>query len=195
MDLTRRQQLEAKREQLQTMLRYKEFQEVYVEPFFDILDHFDTLKIAHRIISFRCVPLEFHQLLQEFKETLDLDKYKVSDVLISADDIQVQNILTVFPSVNPFRYVLNAPIIGYESNPKEILQELKNIHKLDDKKVFICYLRYAFLLEISFTDLAKKANNEIFSSWHGDTIIFPSDHSWIIDYTLEDEWLFSFKAE
>ncbi|MEQ7801135.1 hypothetical protein ABDJ41_15135 [Pedobacter sp. ASV1-7] len=182
-------QLQEKRVQLQIRIRFKEFLKEYITSFLEILDEFQNLEIEYRVLSFRCIPEEFHDLLRENLQIKALVKYQLAQVEITAEDLRFAAILEKYPSANPFRYVLDAPV-GYNSQPGEVLQEIMKTHRISEEIVVICWLKYAFLLEININDLAQKTNTGIINTWHGDTIIFPKDYRWLIAYSLEDEWRF-----
>ncbi|WP_333887020.1 hypothetical protein [Sphingobacterium siyangense] len=159
-----------------------------IVPFLEILDELQNLEIEHSIISFRCIPPEFHELLRRHTQTEALEKYKLAKVEITTEDTTVETVLEKYPSINPFRYVLDASVVGYGNLPDEALQEIQETQQFKEEKVFVYWLKYAFLLEIDFKDLVKRANDDLFNSWHDDAVIFPKDYSWLIAYTIEDEW-------
>lgn len=180
-----------KREQLQLRLRFNEFVKLNIEPFLAVLDSFKVSEITYRVSSFRCVPLEFHELFCDYIQTEALATYQLTEVTICVQDTEVEFALAKYPSVNPFRYVLDASVIGYGSQHSKVLQELTGREPLIEKKAYICWLAYTFLLEVDFQDFAQKVNQQIINTWHGDTLIFPSDYAWLTAYSLEDEWRFS----
>ncbi|MGV4413334.1 MULTISPECIES: hypothetical protein [unclassified Chryseobacterium] len=188
MNPDRKNQLLAKRAQLQNRIRFNEFVENRIVPFLEILDELQNLEIEHSIISFRCIPPEFHELLRRHTQTEALEKYKLAKVEITTEDTTVETVLEKYPSINPFRYVLDASVVGYGNLPDEALQEIQETQQFKEEKVFVYWLKYAFLLEIDFKDLVKRANDDLFNSWHDDAVIFPKDYSWLIAYTIEDEW-------
>lgn len=190
MNPDRKNQLLAKRAQLQNRIRFNEFVENRIVPFLEILDELQNLEIEHSIISFRCIPQEFHEPLYEYLQTETLSKYQLAKDMIRAEDWEVVTVLEKYPSTNPFRYVLDAAVVGYGNQPDEVLQELVETHQITNEKVYVCWLNYAFLIEVDLADLAAIANDELFTPWHHDVLLFPKHYDWLIVYSLEDEWRF-----
>lgn len=135
MNPDRQNQLLAKRAQLQVRIRFNEFVESRIVPFLDILNELRALQIKHRVFSFRCIPQEFHKLLREYLQGETQAKYQLADVTITSEDIVAETILEKYPSAHPFRYVLDAPVIGYGNLPDEVLQELARTNKLAEREV------------------------------------------------------------
>ncbi|KMQ70355.1 hypothetical protein [Chryseobacterium koreense] len=193
MNPDQRNQLLEKRAQLQIRIRFSEFVTRNIEPFLEVLEELQNSGIKYSVVSFRCIPLEFHELLQAYILKENLAKYKLSDVLITNEDKEVETVLEKYPSENPFRYVLDALVVGYGNQPDEVMRELMEQHQLSEKKVLICWLKYAFLLEMDLQDFIQNVNDDFMSGEHGDAVIFPRNHDWLIAYALEDEWRFARK--
>lgn len=186
----RKNQLLEKRAQLQLRIRFNEFVEQRIAPFLDILDELQNAEIKYRVLSLRCIPEELHELLWGYFKTEPLSKYQLTKDMIKSEDSEVATVLEKYPSTNPFRYVLDAAVVGYGNQPDEVLQELVETHQITNEKVYICWLNYAFLIELDLEDLAAIANDELFTPWHHDVLLFPKNYDWLIVYSLEDEWRF-----
>lgn len=190
MNSERKNQLLEKRAQLQLRIRFNEFVTYCITPFLEILEELQNAEIEYRILSLRCIPEEFHELLCDYLKTEALSKYQLAKVMIKSEDSEVATVLEKYPSANPFRYVLDVAVVGYGNQPDEVLQELVETHQITNEKVYVCWLNYAFLIELDLEDLAAKANNELFTPWHHDVLLFPKNYDWLIVYSLEDEWRF-----
>ncbi|WP_304343617.1 hypothetical protein [Chryseobacterium koreense] len=188
MNPDQRNQLLEKKAQLQIRIRFSEFVTRNIAPFLDVLEELQNSGIKYSVVSFRCIPLEFHELLREYIRKENLAKYKLSGVLITNEDKEVETALEKYPSANPVRYVLDAPVVGYGNQPDEVMRELMELHQLEEKNVLICWLKYAFLLEIDLQDFVQNVNDDFMNGWHGDAVIFPPNRDWLIAYALEDEW-------
>lgn len=80
--------------------------------------------------------------------------------------------------------------MGYGNQSHEVLQEFVETHQITNKKMYVCWLNYAFLIEVDLADFAAKVNNELFTPWHHNVLLFPKNYDWLIAYSLEDEWRF-----
>lgn len=190
METDHRNRLEEKRAELQKRLRFEEFLDERVKPFLEVLGLFKLLDIKYTVLSSRCIPLEFQELFLEYLRSDGLSPNNLRQIPIAGEDAAVETILEIYPSVNPLRYVLDAEIIAFDSSPAEALKKIvKNNHLIDDK-VSVCFLNYAFILEVHFKELVEKADDELFNTWLGDVLIFPRSSSWLIAYSLEEEWRF-----
>ncbi len=184
----RRNELLEKRKQLQVRLRFNEFVQYRIAPFFEILDELQRLQIDFTVLVFRCVPQEFHELLRQYNRTEVPAKYNLTQIPITGEDIEVEIALELYPSANPFRYSFDAPVVGYADSPGEVLRHLMQTHRLAEKKVYLCWLQYAFLIKADLKNLAQKATTDLFNPWYSDAVIFPTDFSWLIAYSDKDEW-------
>lgn len=183
-----RQILQQKRELLQQRIRFNKFIDDFVTPVLPILDELQRQEINHQVVSLRCIPKEFTSMLAEQFTTETFVKYTLSEFEIQTEDSIIEALMEVYPNTHPIRYVPNLPIIDLSNDPAAALTEIIRTNHLADRHIYLCWLRYAFLLKADIQDLAQKANEELFNSWHGDTLIFPTDLSWCIAYSINDEW-------
>lgn len=191
MDSKQRNKLLQKRTQLQLNLRFNDFVKACVEPFIEVLEELQRLKISHDIVSLRFVPKELQPLLMEKFNGGAFVKYDLSGVEIAMEDTLMELLMDVFPSRHSSRYFPDLPVVSLLEHPTSVLQELIGKHHIAEQQVYICWLEYVFLLEVNLSDLAQKVNQEILDSRHGDVIIFPKDFSWLaVYYAFEDEWRF-----
>lgn len=185
-----RKKLEEKKANLQLQIQLNEFIQDRINPFIEILEILIALQIKHQVVKLRCIPQKFHQPLKVFIENNPIAKHLPADITITSEDSEIEEILVQYPSANPFRYVSDSPTIGYGNLPNEILSELLEAQHLGEEKVFICWLTYAFLVEINLQELSERANTDLFNFWYSDALIFPKDNNWLISFSLEDEWRF-----
>lgn len=191
MDSKQRNKLLQKKAQLQLNLRFNDFVKAGVEPFIEVLEVLQRLKIRHRIVSLRFVPQELKPLLREKLQNGIFEKYDLSGVGIAMDDTLMEQLMDVFPNRHSSRYFPDLPVVSLLEHPTSVLQELMGKHHIAEQQVYVCWLEYVFLLEVDLSDLVQKVNQEILDSWHGDVIIFPKDFSWLaVYYAFEDEWRF-----
>lgn len=190
----KRQVLQQKKEQLQRRIAFEAFLGESVIPFMEVLDTLQNLKISFKVVLLRCIPMEFKDLLLERFRTETFVKYNLSDIEISTDDIWIEQLLDSYPNMHPLRYVPDFPLVGSRVDvPSMVLSEILDTHHLASQNVYLCYLKYAFLLEINLQALAQNVDEEVFNIWQGDAVIFPKDLSWLIAYSLEEEWRFGIK--
>lgn len=191
MDSNQRNELLQKRAQLQLNLRFNDFVKACVEPFIEVLEELQRLKLSHGIVSLRFVPQELKPLLMEKLQSGTFAKYDLSGVEIAMEDTLMEQLMDVFPNRHSSRYFPDLPVVSLLEHPASVLQELIGKHHIAEQVVYVCWLEYVFLLEVNLPDLAQKINQEILDSWHGDVIIFPKDFSWLaVYYAFDDEWRF-----
>ena len=92
-----------------------------------------------------------------------------------------------YPSLNALRYVppFEKMEIETSENPlRKIVEQLQ----LEDTEVYVYFLRYAPLLQMKLYDIFRIDQDEMFNFWQGDVVIFPKDKTWLIAYSLEEEW-------
>lgn len=190
MDSKQRNNLLQKRTQLQLNLRFNDFVKACVEPFIEVLEELQRLKISHGIVSLRFVPQELKPLLREKLQSGTFAKYDLSGVEIGMEDTLIEQLMDVFPNRHSSRYFPDLPVVSLFEHPAPVLQELLGKHHIAEQ-VYVCWLEYVFLLEVDLSDLAQKVNQELLDSRHGDVIIFSKDFSWLaVYYAFEDEWRF-----
>lgn len=79
----------------------------------------------------------------------------------------------------------------HESGLKTAVESLA----LENQTVYMYYLQYAPLLQLQLYDLLPVDNENLFNFWHGDVVIFPENHSWLISYSLEEDWYGEIKSD
>lgn len=185
MDNSRRTTLEQRRRQLQIRQEAQAFVQSDVEPALELLEMLRNKGVNYKIVQMLHVK-------DDWKETVadTLNRSPYTTYGFEAAHLQEQRLSTLldalfeqYPSTNNFRYV---PDLG--KSMWQGLQQVLNELGLADQKVYLYYLSYAFVLELSLSDLARHANVDVFNFWHGDTVIFSEDLSWLIAYSLEEEW-------
>ena len=106
---------------------------------------------------------------------------------------QMDKLYDRYPSINHLRYVPSLPKFadyGAASSEKirDGLQKAAASLGLSNQRVFLSHLRYAPVIEVSLFDILEHDHKGLFNLWHGDAVIFPSDLSWLMAFTLEEEW-------
>lgn len=187
----KRRILQEKKEQLRIQIVFDEFVNRSILPFLEVLEALQDLGIGFQVVMLRCVPKEFLGLLSEYFKVGPFLKYNLSQIEISTDDRCIEQLLETYPNTHPLRYVPDLPVVGLiGDSPAVVFPEIMSINQIETHKVYLCHLKYAFLLEVNLQDLAQNADWTIFNIWEGDAVIFPKDFSWIIAYSLEEEWRF-----
>ena len=194
MNPERHQQLLEKRAQLQLRIRFNEFVKECILSFIALLDELQHLEIAYRVVELRYSKAEFQPLLMALFETETYTRYGFSKhkIFIDDDDTPITKLIEKYPSRHSSRYFPNLPIIDVQvEDPKTVLQNAIKDYKLSQTLVYMCWILYPFLLEVPLDEVAHKATNELFNSWHEDVVIFPKDYSWVlVCHSFESEWLF-----
>lgn len=190
MNLNNLNKLLQKREQLQTRIKFDDFVKLYVDGFVEILKEVQLLKIHYKIVSWRCVPNEFHVLLSEYIKKDAFLKNNDEETELFSDDSTVEELLKLFPSVNPLRYVPDLEIVHKGCDISALLHTLFKSNEIINSTVYFCWLKYPAIVIMDVCEFAELANDEILGFWHGDLVIFPNNFAWLLTYSIEDEWRF-----
>lgn len=187
--------LNEKRKLLQQQLQFKEFFSQYIAPFSEVLESLNLLKINYQVVLARCIPKEYQHLLIEQFNLGEFKKYNLSEIEITSEDEILERLFKIFPNKHALRYLLDFESIKIDFDyPKTILNNIIHSEHLTEQQVYLCYLGFGFVLQIDFQDLSDKVSDDIFNTWHGDTVIFPKNQEWMIAYSLENEWRFGRKS-
>lgn len=187
--------LNEKRKLLQQQLQFKEFFSQYIAPFSEVLESLNLLKINYQVVLARCIPKEYQHLLIEQFNLGEFKKYNLSEIEITSEDEILERLFKIFPNKHALRYLLDFESIKIDFDyPKTILNNIIHSEHLTEQQVYLCYLGFGFVLQIDFQDLSDKVSDDIFNTWHGDTVIFPKNQEWLIAYSLENEWRFGRKS-
>ena len=179
-----------KREQLQTRIKFDDFVKLYVDGLIEILREVQLLEIHYKIVSWRCVPKEFYSLLAEYIIKDAFLRNNVEETELFSDDSTIEKLLKLFPSVNPLRYVPDLPIVARGTEISALLPTLFKSYEINNSTVYFCWLKYPAIVEMDISEFTELANDEILGFWHGDLIVFPKNFTWILTYSIEDEWRF-----
>ncbi|MEG0915866.1 MAG: hypothetical protein RSF68_02510 [Myroides sp.] len=193
MDAERLNKLLQKREHLQVRIRFNDFVKLFEEDFKEILKELQFLNIHYSIASWRCVPQEFHSLLAEYIQKDSFLKSKFAETKLLSNDDTVETLLNAFPSVNYLRYVPDLKIMGRGTEISALIQPLLDSYEMERLSVYFCWLKYPVILEMDILEFAELVNGEILGFWHGDLVVFPTDFTWLLTYSVEDEWRFGIK--
>lgn len=187
--------LNEKRKLLQQQLQFKEFFSQYIAPFSEVLESLNLLKINYQVVLARCIPKEYQHLLIEQFNVGEFKKYNLSEIEITSEDEILERLFKIFPNKHALRYLPDFESIKIDfDHPKTILNNIIHSEHLTEQQVYLCYLGFGFVLQIDFQDLSDKVSDDIFNTWHGDTVIFPKNQEWLIAYSLENEWRFGRKS-
>lgn len=185
MDNSRRTTLEQRRRQLQIRQEAQAFVQSDVEPALELLEMLRNKGVNYKIVQMLHVKDDWKETVAD---TLSQPAYTTYG--FEAGHLQEQGMGALldalfgqYPSINSFRYVPDLAI-SVPQGLQQVLHELR----LTDQKVYLYYLGYAFVMELSLYDLVQHANADIFNPWNGDALIFSNDLSWLIAYSLEEEW-------
>lgn len=187
-------QLLEKRAQLQLHIRFNEFVKECISPFVTILEELRRLGIAYRVVELRYGALEFRPLFATLFQTEAFVRngFSEQNLILDNDDTTIAKLVTKYPTTHSSRYFPNLPVIDvHVEDPKTVLQNAIKDYQLSQSEVYICWILYPFVLEVTLDDLAHKATKELFDSWHEDVVIFPKDYRWVLVFhSFESEWLF-----
>lgn len=185
-------QLLEKRAQLQLRIRFNEFVKTDVIPFTAVLNELKNLELSYRVVSMRYGSAEFQPLFTELFQTEAFVHYGFPKEPLLIDDTVMTQLVEAYPNAHSSHYFPDLPVVERQiEEPRAVLQHLIKEYRLPKTFVYIVWVQYPFLLEVTLEYLADKVNSELLNSLHDDVVIFPKDYSWLLVYhAFEDEWLF-----
>lgn len=185
MDSDKRAALEQRRRQLQIRQEAQAFMQSDVEPALEILSLLQRRGVIYKIVQMLHVKEDWKETVADALSQPPYTTYGFEAGHLKDQGIRalLESLFELYPSTNSLRYVPSL-----EKHVPQGLQQLVNELGLVHQKVYVYYLSYAFVLELQLHDLVKYANADTFNFWHGDALIFSNDLSWLIAYSLEEEW-------
>tara|TARA_R110002020_G_scaffold218232_12_gene426061 strand:+ start:712 stop:1302 length:591 start_codon:yes stop_codon:yes gene_type:complete len=184
----KKERLEQLRAQLQTKLKAKEFLENQISPFLEIQNHLRHKEVAFTILDLLGFQEEWLPYLEE--ELLESYFPALPDDLGQSKAVKlVHTLFDKYPTTNEFRYEPNFEKINLVSTQEVsgLKQTVKSLG-LENQTVYLYYLQYTPLVQLELYDLFLVDNEDLFNFWFGDVVIFPENHSWLISYSLEEDW-------
>ncbi len=197
MDENKRSQLEQRRAQLQTKMEAEAFVEQHIKPMLDVLDYLKLHGVPYRITGLVHIATMHYPYVADALSQAPYVDYGFGPLDPPVEHLEkaLEEVFERFPSTNGLRYVPNLPkyadygIQQTDGSVRHGLQIAIQALNLPDQPVYLYYLRYAIVLEVSLFALQNHDHDDLFNTWHGDAIIFVPEGYWLIAYTLEDEWL------
>ena len=196
MDTDKRKFLLQRREQLQNKLEAEEHINSYLEPALEVLDYCRQQAIGYRIVALLSVPQAYRPHVAQCIQEQPYKEYGfAADNLHAVDGNKLlEQLWEKFPSTNEFRYVPDLPCfadyrgVAPAETQRDGLQRAVQELALPEQNVYLCYLRYGLLLEVQLEQISRYDTEELFNTWHGDTLLFAEPADWLIAFTMEDEW-------
>lgn len=181
-----------KRKQLQLRNRFNEFVKTDIMPFTEVLNELNNSGVKYRFVSLRYGSPEFMPLFGALFQTERFSLYGFPSQELVVDNTVMTKLLETYPSTHSSRFFPDLPVIDVQvQSPKNVLQAVIKKHQLPNSFVYICWIRYAFLIEVSLEDLSNKITRELLNNYDEDVVLFPKDYSWVLVYhAFENEWLF-----
>jgi len=200
MDNDIRAKLEHRRQRLQVKIKAETHIERYIQPVQEIFDYLRRQNVAHQIAGFVYIPAEYHLYIEQTLTQAPYNAYGFQPDHLQNPSIEklIDRVFDRFPSINQFRYVPDLPeYANYNgSQPKNGLRDgLKHVTQaldLQDQPVYVYYLNYGIVLQLSLATLSSHEHEDLFNTWHGEVMIFADHTDWLIAFTLEEEWLAGF---
>lgn len=197
MDDNKRSALEQRRQQLQVKMKAEAYIARYITPVQEIFDYIRQQEVAYQIAGLAHLPAEYHPYVEQAISEAPYKAYGFQSDHLRKPELQrkLNTIFDRFPSINSFRYVPDLPeYANYNGVPSEDgvrdgLQRVIQALALQDQQVYIYYLNYGLVLQLSLTALSDHEHEDLFNTWHGDVLIFSDELNWLIVFTLEEEWL------
>jgi len=192
----RRQELEERRRQLKLQQEATSFVTTYLHPYLEIMEYLNRHGVAFQLVELLYLTEEQQGPVANILQT---DPYVDYSFPLSRPEQpsglqdKLDQLFEQYPSVNAMRYVPFLPKFAdcmavYPGNERNGLQAAARSLNLSDQQVYLYYLRYSPIIELSLGDILKHDHQDLFNLQHGDAVIFPADLSWVIAFTLEEEW-------
>lgn len=196
MDTEKRIALEERRRQLQLKQQVAAFAASDLQPYLEIVDYLSKHDVPYRMVHVAHVQADWLPSMREImRQAPYLDYGFPMDRLCTDDRIDLfGELFQRYPSTNSFRYVPDLPRFAdygtgsSEGLTRDGLRKAITALALQDQQVYLYYLRYAPVIELSLFDLMAHDHPDLFNLGHGDALIFPANLDWVIAFTLEEEW-------
>ncbi len=172
------------RSENQLKLETEHFYNQHIEPLREVIDYFRKENMHLEIEGFCDISENMKKGLSILLRSNNLP-YNM-DGNRKADDIMNRALLT-YPNQHSLRYVPELPLVAISPDANPIKPSTANL-AISDQFVYLYYMGYSPLFRVSLNDLCNCMHEEIFNPWLDDAVIFPDDFSWLIAYSLEDEW-------
>jgi len=157
-----------------------------IEPSLEILEELKQKESLANTLFMIIPQQEWLPTLQTLFQQEPYAKFDLSSIKTKLNVPLLEQLFEKYPSENSFRYVPDFPQLNDELGFKEIVQRFN----LANETVYLYYLRYAFVFQISVSSLMKAEAEILFNLFHGDVVIFPENQDWLLAYSLEEEWRF-----
>lgn len=192
----KRRELEERRRQLQQQRDAESYVNTYVHPYLEVLEYLTEQAVPYKLVQLMYLNQDWHNHVTGILQTTPYNKYSFPVLPpTEMEDLQgeLDQLFDCYPSTNPLRYVPSlAKWADYGAVSSDIdrrgLEEAAASLGLSDQRVYLYYLRYSPILELSLTDVLKHDHEDLFNWQYGDAVIFPTDRSWLMAFTLEEEW-------
>lgn len=198
MDNDKRSALEQRRQHLQIKIQAEAYIKLHIKSARELFDDLHQQQISYRIVGLVNTPLEYHNELIHTISQPTYRAYGLQEKHLKNAKIekQLDQLFEKYPSVNPVRYVPN--LVKYadycgslplESEFRDGLSKTVQALGLIEQHVYVYYLQYTLVLQVSLAALCANDHEDIFNTWHGEVMIFADQNDWLITFTLEEEWL------
>ncbi|MBD1433929.1 hypothetical protein H8B06_13910 [Sphingobacterium sp. DN00404] len=196
MEHDKRTQLAQKREQLQIKLKAETYIERYITPVQEIFDYLCQQGAAYQIAGLLNIPTEYHPYIKQALARTPYDVYGFQPDHLQKPRLKqlIDTVFDRFPSTNELRYVPDLPEyanyngIPSEDGTRDAIQQVIQALGLQDQSVYVYYLNYGLVLQLSLAALSDHEHEDLFNTWHGDVMVFPESLDWLIAFSLEEEW-------
>lgn len=196
MQSEKRRELEELRRQLQQRREAESYVETNVYPYLDVLEYLNQQAVPYKLVQLMYLSEVWHNHVTGIIQAPPYNKYRFPVLTpTEMEDLQwiLDHLFNCYPSTNPLRYVPSLPKwadyrASSPDDDRKGLEKAASSLKLSDQRVYLYYLRYSPIIELSLMDILKHDREDLFNWRHGDAVIFPTDLSWLMAFTLEEEW-------
>ena len=180
--------LELKRKHLHLQLHAKEY--IYRGIQFHWLEYFNALKkaglqfeIEYLLTTTKEEEIFYKEAIEKVNNS-DLNSNLAKVIPESLHDI----LLTDFPSISSFKYVMNLPLLNsYETDTSKMLLASQKFLDFKEEEVYFLSSDCSPLLKLRWNELIVHAN-DIFDDSLISLIFTDLNNKWIIFRSIENEW-------
>lgn len=183
----RKAQLKERQQQANQKIRVKDFLATAVDPALELMYLLpDTALQPNELLYIRP---EWREILKSTLSGPPYSGFRFADVLLLPDNGRLSGVFEVFGDILQLRYVPDIPVFLNSFDEKDHAIERMSAHlACEDEHVFLHHLRYAVIWKIRLSDLIKMDHEILFNSYNGDAVIFAESNSWLMSYSVEDQW-------
>ncbi|WAC40797.1 hypothetical protein [Pedobacter sp. SL55] len=193
MDENQKQNLAAKKHQIQLRISANEFIDRHLINWLEIYEIVVENDVNHELVQLANITDEEISFWEKRMATEPFNKFNLDLQKLNTDDEKniVSKLYATFPSTYPLRYMPSdtVPVLAYENAGKIIADFALQLQVDLEEEVFLFYLYYTPVLKLKLKDIIAYADS-LYDFPTEDILIASPNFDWLIFRSTEEEWRF-----